>query len=114
MRTLLRRIGGGGCLVALASGLLIVGSGSAQADPEACYVEPGITDAVARCHDGDSASALEVECLGLMTPSTPDGPIFGAYSGTESVPSAVGQPMRASCISDDTLGITTRAFVTPR
>ncbi|QIS02445.1 hypothetical protein F5X71_09015 [Nocardia brasiliensis] len=114
MSILLKRIGGGGCLVTLASGLLIAGSGSAQGDPGACYIDQGLTDAVARCHDGDGASVLEIECVGLMTPSTPDGQIFGAYSGTDSVPSPVGQPMRASCISDDTLGFTTRAFVTPK
>ncbi|MFI9403518.1 hypothetical protein [Nocardia sp. NPDC052316] len=108
VRTLLRRTIGVGCLLVLTCGMVI---GTANADPGACFIDRGVTDAIARCHEGNGSSVLQVECLGMSAASSPDGPIFGPYSGTDSVPSAVGQPMRASCVTTSTLGITTRAFV---
>lgn len=106
----LRRIVGGGCFVVLTCGLMI---GRAHADPGGCFVDRGLTDAVALCHEGYGSTILEVECLGISAPATPDGPIFGPYSGTDSASAAVGQSMRASCVTSTALGITTRAFVTP-
>ncbi|MFI6165154.1 hypothetical protein ACIBCN_00060 [Nocardia sp. NPDC051052] len=108
----MRRIVGGGGLLVLACGL-VIGSADAAADPGGCFVDRGLTDAVALCHEGYGSSILEVECLGISVPATPDGPIFGPYSGTDSASAAVGQSMRASCVTSTGLGITTRAFVTP-
>ncbi|WP_378738622.1 hypothetical protein [Nocardia brasiliensis] len=114
MSTALQRIVGGGGLVLLACGLVIGRADTVAADPGACFIDRGVTDAVARCHEGDGTSVLEVECLGITLPATPDAQIVGPYSGTDSAPSSVGQPMRASCISSTALGINTRAFVSPR
>lgn len=108
-----RRIIGGGCLVAFACGLVIGTAEQAAADPGGCFVDRGLTDAVALCHEGYGSSVLEVECLGISVPATPDGPVFGPYSGSASASAAVGQSMRASCVTSTGLGITTRAFVTP-
>ncbi|WP_405161732.1 hypothetical protein OG203_36265 [Nocardia sp. NBC_01499] len=113
MRTVLRRIVGGGCLVALVGGIVIGTADPATADPGACFVDRGVTDAVALCHEGYGSSVLEVECLGISVPATPDAPIFAPYSGTDSAPAAVGQSMRASCITSSALGITTKAYVSP-
>ncbi|WP_194837511.1 hypothetical protein [Nocardia sp. XZ_19_369] len=111
VRTLLRRTIGVGCLLVLTCGLVIGNANAAAADPGACFIDRGVTDAIARCHEGYGSSVLQVECVGISAASSPDGPIFGPYSGTDSVPSAVGQPMRASCMTSSALGITTRAFV---
>ncbi|WP_433662904.1 hypothetical protein ACQPW1_12625 [Nocardia sp. CA-128927] len=113
MSIVLRRIVGGGCLVVLACGLVVGRADRAAADPGGCFVDRGLTDAVALCHEGYGSSVLEVECLGISAPATPGGPIFGPYSGTDSVSTTVGQPMRASCVTSSALGITTRAFVSP-
>ncbi|MFG1792403.1 hypothetical protein [Nocardia sp. NPDC049149] len=109
MSSTLRRIVGGGCLVVF--GCCLVTAAPAVADPGGCFIDRGVTDAVALCHEGDGTASLEVECLGISTPAGPGSPVFGPYSGTDSAPSAVGQPMRASCVADGMLGITTRAFV---
>ncbi|MEU7141263.1 hypothetical protein ABZ942_17550 [Nocardia sp. NPDC046473] len=114
LSTELRRIIGGGCLVVLACGLTIGRAHPAAADPGGCFVDRGLTDAVALCHEGYGSAVLEVECLGISVPPTPDAPIFGPYSGTDSAPTAVGEPMRASCWTSTALGITTRAFVSSR
>ncbi|PXX60187.1 hypothetical protein DFR70_11027 [Nocardia tenerifensis] len=96
----------------LASGVAVRPAESA-ADPGACFIDRGLTDAIALCHNGDGSSVLEVECLGISALSTPGGPILGQYPGVGSAPSVAGQPMRASCWTSSTMGITTRAFVAP-
>lgn len=113
MSTVLRRFVGGGCLIVLACGTMLARADRATADPGGCYVDRGLTDAVALCHEGYGSTVLEVECLGISVPATPDSPIFGPYPGTDSPAAAVGQSMRASCVTTTALGITTRAFVSP-
>ncbi|WP_040775821.1 hypothetical protein [Nocardia pneumoniae] len=113
MHTMMRRAGGAIGLLAFGVGFVVIGAGSAGAEPTGCYVDRGVTDAAALCHSGEGAAVLEAECLGFHVPPGHSGPVFGYYSGFESQQTNVGKPMRATCVSDDSIGVATLAFVVP-
>ncbi|MGO4616379.1 hypothetical protein AB4305_19080 [Nocardia sp. 2YAB30] len=113
MHTTMRRISGGGGLLVIAVGLVLTGAGPASAEPAGCFVDRGVTDAAALCHSGEGSSVLEAECLGFFVPPAQSEPVFGYYSGFESQQTPVGRAMRVTCVSDNTVGIATAAYVMP-
>ncbi|WP_454199715.1 hypothetical protein [Nocardia sp. Marseille-Q1738] len=112
MHTIMRRAGGAIGLLSIGVGLVFIGAGPAGAVPTGCYVDRGVTDAAALCHSGEGSAVLDAECLGFHVPPG-SGPVFGYYSGFESQQTNVGKPMRATCMSDGSIGIATLAFVLP-
>ncbi|MEV6322302.1 hypothetical protein AB0M45_14070 [Nocardia sp. NPDC051787] len=113
VHTIMRRAGGAIGLLSLGIGFVFIGAGPAGAVPTGCYVDRGVTDAAALCHSGEGSAVLEAECLGFHVPPGHSGPVFGYYSGFESQQTNVGKPMRATCVSDGSIGIATLAFVLP-
>ncbi|MGQ4596526.1 hypothetical protein [Nocardia sp. R6R-6] len=113
MHTMMRRASGAIGVLALGGGLVFAGAASAAATPTGCYVDRGVTDAAALCHSGEGSAVLAAECLGFYLPPGQSGLVFGYYSGLESQQTTVGQPMRATCVSDGSVGIATLAFIVP-
>ncbi|WP_330232435.1 hypothetical protein OHA40_08045 [Nocardia sp. NBC_00508] len=113
MHTMMWRVSVAIGLLPFGGGLLFAGAGAAGAMPTGCYVDRGVTDAAALCHSGEGSAVLEAECLGFFVPPGHSGLVFGHYSGFESQQTKVGKPMRATCVSDGSVGIATLAFVIP-